>query len=431
VNLAGAGQGAGETTDLSAGATSARTIALAGVRLSSGILVAKELLAGEAAAASPAASAGTLAADGAAAGWYGPNDIVSAVSQASKPTVLFDSNGDGHAIFESAGKILYAYQPSGGTWDAPRKMGRGASPTAVLDAQGMVNAAYTSEFMGNWDILHLRMTPTGWNLPKVVAPTTGRSADPVIGADPAGKIYVAWMDLTSGEWAIQLGTYDGNFWTSYPVPNARGQSPALTIMPDGALFMLWQDRIPLATNEWGNYDIFASERKDKIWSLPVNVSDNRQFHPGSNSIGPRVVSTTDGLAHLAWIDDKTQLRYDFGRGQYWPAPVDVGGPLAKAEGLSMRVAADGLLYLAWNESATVRVVASPPRTQYWPAANTVATRSTPANGQVSDVFLTNGRDRIAVAWVQDNLSGSMGVYESRHNTGPVMSKSFLPMLMQP
>ena len=422
----GASQDGGGATAPTAGATSAQPIAVAGAQLSSGVLVAKEVLTGDAAKTSLVASATSEA----AAGWRGPNYIVPQIQLANKPTVLFDARGAGHAVFESQGKIFYAYQGPGEAWGAPRKIGTGVTPSAVLDARGQVNVAYTSEFLGNWDILSVRLTDRGWSLPTVVAPTSGRSADPVIAVDATGRVCVAWMDLTSGEYAIQMGVFDGKFWTSYPVPNARGQSPALAVLPDGALFLTWQDRIPLGTDAWGNYDIFASERDDQLWSLPVNVSNNRQFRPGSDALGSRVVGTPDSLAHLAWIDDTTQLRYDFGRGQYWPVPVNVGAPRPKAEGLSIQVAPDGLLYLAWNEGAAIRVLASPPRTQNWPAAETVGTASAPANGRVSGVSLTAGRGGVAVAWVQDNVSGGMGVYESRHNMAPTMLKSYLPMLTQ-
>jgi hypothetical protein len=430
LSTAGVGQGPDLAAAPAQGATSARAITLTGIRLSSGILVAKEISAGDTAVTALAGSSLASGPDG-AAGWYGPNDIVSTISQAGKPTVLFDAQGAGHAIFESAGKILYAYQAPGGRWGVPRKLGTGVAPTAVLDPHGRVNVAYASEFMGDWDILHVRMTDAGWSLPRVVAPTTGRSADPVIALDALSQVYIAWMDRTSGEWAIQLGTFDGSFWTSYPVPNARGQSPALAVMPDGALLLLWQDRIPLDTNLWGNYDIFASERKNTAWSIPVNVSDNRQYHPGANSLGARVSSTADGLAHLAWIDDQTQVRYDFGRGQYWPVPIDVGSPRLTAEGLSLRAAEDELLYLAWNEGAAIRVVASPPRTRDWPDSDAVTTGATSTNSRVADVFLTTGRGGVAVAWVQNHVSGTMGVYESRHKMGPGIFKSFLPLLVQP
>jgi hypothetical protein len=138
----------------------------------------------------------------------------SEVIEASKPTVLFDTNGGGHVVYESSGKIYYAYAPPGAMWGAPRKIGTGFKPTAVFDVTGQLHVAYASEFMGNYDILHLRLTEKGWTLPHVVAPTSGKSDDPAIAADASGKVYIAWSDFTSGEWAIQMGVWDGSYWTS-------------------------------------------------------------------------------------------------------------------------------------------------------------------------------------------------------------------------
>ncbi len=373
-------------------------VVVRGVRLSSGVLIGQEVFTPEAAAAAgiDAASLDT--------GWYGPTGIDASLSSATKPTILFDAQGDGHAVYESLGKIYYAHQPQGRSWNPAVKIGTGIKPTATFDAQGQLHVAYANEFMGNYDILHVRLTPTGWTLPHVVAPTTGKSDDPVIAAGPDGKVYAAWMDFTSGEWAIQMGTWDGKNWTSYPVPNARGQSPALGLMPDGALFLAWQDRIPLGINLWGNYDIFASERvtATKSWSLPVNVSDNRAFRPGTDSLGARLATNGEmgGLAHIAWIDNKAQVRYAHGRGGYWPVPVDVTGKLALARGLSLQIARDGQLYMAWDEGVSLRITVSPTRTQSWPAAITVATRSAPASGSVADVCLATSGDGVAVSWVQ-------------------------------
>ena len=152
----------------------------------------------------------------------------------------------------------------------------------------------------------VRMLPGGkWTYPTVVAPTSGGSADPAIAADDKGNVYVAWMDATSGEWAIQLGVWDGRYWTSYPAYYARGKSPALTMMADGALFLAWQDRIPLGGDMYGKSDIFVSERKDRFWTLPVNVSDNQTWRPGSDSLGV-ALSTATGRTCTSCLDRRQQ-----------------------------------------------------------------------------------------------------------------------------
>jgi hypothetical protein len=238
------------------------------------------------------------------------------------------------------------------------------------------------------------------------------------------------MDYTSGEWAIQVGVWDGVYWTSAPVPNARGQSPALTVMPEGALYLAWQDRVPLGGNVWGKYDIYASEHTKDTWSPPVNVSQNREFRPNSDALGAHIVPA-EGFAHIAWINDKVQVRYCYGRGQYWPIPMDVTDVRAVARGLSLRVGADNTLYVAWDEGTSPRVTASAPRTKDWPKAATITTRGSPANSSVFDVSLATGGNGVSVAWVQRNAPGNMGIFESRYNMDPVVLKSYISLIVAP
>jgi hypothetical protein len=409
-----------------------------GVRLSNGVVIAKEVFSPAAARAAgisaelaqPASASSLSAAD-----WYGPTGVSTLLTDASRPTVLFDAKGVAHAVFESWGKIYYTYQPPGGLWQPPCKIGTGGEPVATFDSKGELHVAFSNLFLNNYDILAVRLTATGWTLPHVVAPTSGQSHDPMIAADANGKVYVAWMDSISDEYSVQIGVWDGGYWTSSPMPNGRGQSPAVTVMPDGAVFVSWQDRIPLGSNLYGNYDIFASERKDTSWSLPVNVSDNRTFRPGSDSIGVRTVGISEGpamiLAHLAWIDDGVQVRYDYGRDSYWPAPVDVGASSVVASGLSMQFAADGLLYIAWDESSRPRITANPPRADTWPAPSSLAMRDAPADVRVSDVSLSAGNGGVAVAWIQSAIDGTLAIYESRHGMALPKLRGYLPLVISP
>ncbi len=420
---------AGRTFDdaaplLSRGPT--QDVAVRGLRLTSGVLVAQEVLTGAA-----ATTALPLASNGVAGEWAGPIDVTPTVDKAARPTVLVDGAGTGHAVFEWRGLIYYSSQPHDGAWGAPIKIGTGVAPTAVLDGKGVVHVSYRSEFLGNYDIMHVyKLSESRWTLPTVVAPTTGSSADPAIAADTQGNVYVAWMDRTSGEWMIQLGTWDGRYWTTVPVYYGHGQSPAITVMPDGALFLAWQDRLPGIGDAYGKYDIVVSERRAGHWTLPTNISDNQVYHPGADSIGVHVTAAADQQAHLAWVDNNTQVRYLFGREGYWPAPYDVGAQRALVRGVGLQTGSDGLLYLALDEGATIGVIATPPRTAAWPGAQLVAVRTAPTS-PLSDVALTAGTNNVVVSWVQPNGLGYVGVYESRHATIRQWNHYYLPLLLKP
>ncbi len=392
-----------------------------GVRLRNGVLIAKEITPGN------GESLNAFGASVDAAPWSMPTAIVPHLTEASLPTLLFGPDGAAHVIYESDGAIYHAMQPTNGPWGTPRKIATGTSPSATFDSKGQLHVAYVNEFMGNFDIFHVRITDGARTLPVNISSTSGRSADPSIATDGAGTVYVAWMDTSSGLWAIHTGTWKGGYWTNYPVSNARGQSPALAVLPNGELFLAWQDRQPTSEDTWGTYDIFASQREGNYWTLPVNVSDNTTYSPGSNAIGVSVVTTRDGMAHLAWINDGQQVRYNPGRGLYWPKPVNVGERRSLARGLNMRLSQDGMLNMAWDEGMVVRIVSAPPTAQVWPEAEDVPMR----DGGLSDVSLTAAGGGLAVAWVHTDTTGAVGIYESRYDVALAMLKCWLPLIINP
>ncbi len=391
-----------------ASAQGAGEVVLRGVQLRNGVVVAHEVLQGAAALEAMKSALAPASVAGAMSTWSAPAPIVSELPKATKPTLLFAPDRTAHMVFESLGIIYHASQTPGTSWGTPRKIATGVSPTAILDAQGRLHVVYINEFMGNYDVYHVRLTSSGWTAPVYAAYTSGRSADPAIVADDGGKIHLAWMDNTSGSWAIHTGSWNGLHWTSSPVTNGRGQSPALAISPQQTLVLAWQDRVPTGVDTWGHFDIYQSERKDGFWGLPVNVSVNASFSPGVDAIGVSMVVTSDGLIHLAWCNDEQQIRYNMGRGLYWPRPVDVSVRRELIRGLDLRLGNDGLLYLAWDEGTRVSVTAAAPNSQVWPGARLMATQP----GLFSDVSLTNATGGVVLTWVYQAQAGPAAVYES-------------------
>lgn len=411
--------------DRPASAQSPGEVVLRGVQLRNGVIVAREVLAGDAAleaqkgALAPAAAAGTMST------WSAPAPIVSKLPKASAPTLLFASDRTAHVVFESLGAIYHASRAPGDAWGLPRKIATGVSPSALFDGQGRLHVVFVNEFMGNYDVYHVRLTGSSWTAPVNASHTSGRSADPAIVADASGRIHLAWMDTTSGAWAIHTGAWNGKYWTSSPVTNGRGQSPAVAISLEQTLILAWQDRVPTGIDTWGHFDIYQSERKDGFWGLPVNVSSNASFSPGADAIGVSIVVTGDGLIHLAWCNDEQQIRYDMGRGLYWPRPVDVGVRRELIRGLDLRLGSDGLLYIAWDEGTGVSVTSAAPNTQVWPAARVMATQP----GLFSDVSLTNSASGVALTWVFQAQAGPAAVYESSSGEGAPI-KLWLPSIIR-
>jgi hypothetical protein len=401
-------------------------VVVSGVRLRSGLIVAESVRSASAAdlQALRADALGAAAASGIA--WVGPVSIVDGLQKADKPTLLFGPDRTAHLIYEASSAIYYMSQPQGKSWSAPQRIARGSSPVAALDAAGTLHVAYVNEFRSNYDIYHVRLAGGKWTLPVNISSTTGNSADPAIAVSPAGRVYVAWMDNTTGNFAIQTGEWDGQYWTSYPVDNGRGQNPSLAVLPEGQLFLAWQDRVPAAADLVGKFDIYGSEGAASHWSMPVSVSDNAAFSPGAESIGPKTIASADGKAHIAWIDDGRQVRYDFGRGMYWPKPVNIGARQDSATGLSLRLGSDDLLYVAWDAGKTGMLASAPRGAQNWQRLDLLPNLP----GQCSSVSLALAGKGFALAWLQkDEGSSDATIYEAHYGMARFMLRSFIPAVL--
>ncbi len=402
-------------------------VVVSGLRLSNGVLIAKavrpataaDLARPHATGAQPAATAGI--------DWRGPISVVSPVNASAPPILLFSADRAAHLVYESDGSVYYVTRQDGKAWGAPQRLARGVAPTAVFDSRGALHVAYVNTFAGNSEIFHVMLKPGGqWTLPTPVSSTTGSSNAPALASDAKGGLYVAWADHTSGAWMVHSGQYDGSYWINYPVPNARGGSPSLTVLSNGNLFLAWHDRVPTAANAFGVLNIYGAEKTAAGWYLPVNISDNARYSPTAESRDPSLVAAADGNAHLAWVDDNQQPRYDFGHGLYWPPPVNLGPRLAYANGLTLKLGAQNTLYATWDDKTAPLLTSAPIGAQVWPAAEQLPG----ARGDTYGASLALANGGMAVAWLQDGGQNVKTIFEARSGLAPTLLKFWLPMTIQ-
>jgi hypothetical protein len=294
-----------------------------------------------------------------------------------------------------------------------------------VDASGTLRIAYVNTFLGNSDIFHMSLAGGKWTFPQNISGTSGASKDPALAADRSGGVYVTWMDFTSGAWRAHTGRFDGAFWINYPVPNATGGSPSIAVLPDGNLFLAWHGRVPTLTDSLGLLNIFGSEQTGGTWDLPVNISDNAAYNPGAESKGVSVVAAADAKAHLAWVDNDNQPRYDFGRGLYWPAPVDLGPRQDSATGLSLQLGANNMLRVTWETSTTPMFTSAPIGAQRWPSASPLPG----TEGKTYGASLAVRGEVMAVAWLQDNADAQT-IYEARYGLAGPLLKYWMPIVTQ-
>ena len=352
--------------------------------------------------------------------WMSPSAIATGLIDAAWPSLAFTDDGVEHAAWESEGQIYYAAQIPGRGWSPPRRIASGISPALVADNLGRLHALFVNQFMGNYEVYHVSLEGGAWSLPVNVSHTSGFSAFPAVTAGKTGELYVAWMDNSPGYWTIYVGTWKGAYWSNQPVPNARGQAPTLGLSPDGGLYLAWQDRVPNVDNPSGTYHIFFSERVNGSWTLPVDVSDRPQVE----SIGVNLTTTSDGLAHLTWVDDGQEVRYCFGRGLYWPLPVTAARAAALARGPHILAERDERLHIAWDEGDKVRAAWAAPATLSWPKPAVI----TAPIGTLRDVVVALGPENgVSLGWIQIHQPQDVGIYESER-ASDFTPRAWLPII---
>ena len=141
------------------------------------------------------------------------------------------------------------------------------APATVADGAGGVFVAWEDHRAGNWDIYLMRQTRTGSNYPGwpvnglAVCTATDDQTEPVVVADNAGGVILAWQDHRAGNWDIyaQRVTATGTVASGWP---ANGLVVG-AVVPAGV-----KDEINpcIATDGAGGAFI--------AWTLLYTVSDN-------------------------------------------------------------------------------------------------------------------------------------------------------------
>ncbi len=355
--------------------------------------------------------------------WTSPKPIATGLLEASRPVLVSTGDGLQHAAWESEGKIYYATQTAGQGWSSPKSVATGISPVMVVDNLGYLHIFFANQFVGNYEIYEVStLQGTDWSSPVNISHTSGFSAFPAAAVGANGALYVAWMDNSPGYWTIYMGTWKGTYWSSRPVPNARGQAPVLAATPDGTLYLAWQDRVPDADNPTGGpFDIFLSEHNGVAWSLPVNISDRSS----TESIGAHLTTTPNGLAHLTWVDDDQEVRYCLGQGSHWTYPVTVASAATLARGPHILAERGVQIHIAWDEGDMIRATTAPPGAVVWPKPLVI----TAPIGDLRDVSLSFGAaNGIALSWVQTHQPRDVGIYQSLQ-ASKFIDRAWLPIVL--
>lgn len=354
--------------------------------------------------------------------WKGPNLIANGMADASHPTLAYAPDGTAHAVWESGGYLFHAMRRNGDTWEAARQIWMGREPSLAVAGDGKVHLVFTNQFYNRQEIYHSQYLAGEWTLPVNVSRTSGISKHSALAVEGNSTLRAAWMDDTPGYWVIYAARWSGGFWSSQPIPNARGQFPAVAVASNGRASFAWQERTPTVDNPTGNFNIFLCEHSTDGWSLPVNISD-------SSKLDAEMVSLTrapDGMAYLVWVEGGRTVRWSFGQGFYWPEAQTLVQAARMARGPRIAFDHGQILYVAWDEGDMVRAAytSGPPGT--WPKPEVVMTSA----GALKDVWLTGEKDGATLAWIQTAEPSGASIYIAQRMQGP-RQRTWLPILMAP
>jgi hypothetical protein len=277
--------------------------------------------------------------------WGAPTTILPSEGDPEHPVMAFTTDRAAHAVWESNNRLYYANRPSGRAWSAPVMIAYGFAPDMVAGTDGTLHIAFANRMFGNYDTYYIACRNGSWTLPTNMAYTSGFSTKPKLGFTANHTLQAVWMDNTPGYWTTYYATWDGTFWSNRPIPSGRGQAPALGTTPDGAIYVVWQDRVTRDQYELGDFDIFVAELYGGTWTSPLDIVDDRN----ADSIGVDITTTADNLGHIVWTDNESAVRYSYGQGTSWALPRLVSNASGYASDARILSEAGKYLHIAWEE----------------------------------------------------------------------------------
>jgi hypothetical protein len=229
-------------------------------------------------------------------------------------------------------------------------------------------------------------------------------------------LQAVWADTTPGYSIIYYGQLGTTFWTSLPVPNARGSMPALAVTPSGDLYVAWQDRLL----DTGRYEVFCSIYSGEKWSLPENVSDT----PAAHSLQPQLAANAQGVCNLVWQEQENaiySIRYSSRRPGGWLIPFPL--PSDGADCRLPRIAANrqGFLQAVWLQGRQLYHRVRPPEYEanWWPTE--MAAGEYPDAGDLSIAIGWSGT--LHVVWTGNGGAAGRQLFHSQRQ--PIFKHTIL------
>jgi hypothetical protein len=351
-----------------------------------------------------------------ARGWGAPQPI------ATPGNVAFDVAGD------ASGNVLVAwvqaadglvtvfarrFAPATGWGPAQSLRAGGAQPFDLLASRPSLASAPDGRAVVAWrqiaggevEIRAARFTPgAGWQVPVLVAATSGNASPVAVGIDPGGNALAAWLALDGGVTRVRVSrSAPAAAWTPAETIDSRtaagdmSQAPLVAVTPAGDAFVLYPGSSVFRSNR---EEVWATRFEvARGWQPPVQIASGQ---PGGVA-HPAVAADGQGGAVAVWVDgnltDVWANRYEPGAGWRGLARLDSGNgqPFVPA----VAAGRDGAAFVVWVQGGA----AGPPHrvwsNRFLPSTGwtNASILNTDEHADAPDVGVDDRGNAVAV-WVQ-------------------------------
>lgn len=267
--------------------------------------------------------------------------------------------------------------------------------------------------------------------------TTGGRTNPAICKDGNGGAFIAWEDTRNGsnntDIFVQHITHDGTMsWDANGVAVCTAvqnqTTPRVAYSGSGGVFVTWADNRILDSDIYVQLFNAQGERQFQANGMPVCATS------GNPASDPRIVSTGNGEAIIAWTDGRSGGTWDI-----YAQKVNQDTTAWATNGVAVcnavrsqwkcEMVADGLggAIISWQDSRRISFNEWDVYAQkvgatgqgLW-GVNGIPVCAQPGNPVVTLSLASDGDGGAIVAW-QDNRNGNTDLYAQRvHRSGAIM-----------
>ena len=346
--------------------------------------------------------------------WSAPVTISNALNTASNPKLGLDSSGNVTAMWIENTQVVSATLPFGGSWSASTTIsGSGASNLAfVVDASGNAVAVWARSGFIESSTRHLG----SWSLVSVLS--LSNSSNPTVAISSFGTAIAAWHSSSTGNDVITANilTLSTNTWgTSKNVFSGTAavfhNYPKIALDSNGNAIVAWFRYNLVDSTSYENVQVITSSLTagGSSWQLPQLISNPGIVNPANLSIKLKIDSF--GNAMLIWINSYDGLNYVVESSQKifgapsWPSFASPQIPTLYSLAIDLQIASGNVLLtsMGWDGVSSINIQSQEtssgqPGQQNWTVQQIFSTGSD--NAYPSASFSVSGSTLNAVAvWV--------------------------------